>query len=88
MKLLLLFLLFEIITQGANENWIPITSFNKTKTPKSTTKLDINLSQIEPINKMIKNITAIKQLIDVGTKKEASTTNEKSWFILKNETSK
>jgi len=83
MKLLLIFLLFEIITQCASKNWIPITPLDKNKTPKASTKLDINLSQIEPINKMIKNITAIQQLIDVGTKKKASTTNEKNWFILK-----
>ena len=87
MKLLLIFLLFEIITQAASENWIPITPLDKDKAPIVSTKLDVNLSQIEPINKMIKKITVIKQLIDVSTKKEAPTTNEKNWFILKNEIS-
>ncbi len=80
MKLLLLFLIFHTTIASANEKWISITPLDKTKTPKASTGLDVNLSQIEPINKMIKNITVVKQLIDATTKKEVSTTNDKNWF--------
>ncbi|MDY0233838.1 MAG: hypothetical protein RBS11_07335 [Sulfurimonas sp.] len=88
MKLMLLFLLLQIITLYANENWISIEPLDKTPTSKTPNKLDLNLSQIEPINKMIKNATVLKQLIDLTTKKELPATNDKEWFILNSETSK
>ena len=84
MKLLLplLFLLSQTIMLYADKNWIPIQSTNKTQTPKSATNLDVNLSQLEPINKIIKNATVIKQLIDATSKKDKSASDEKKWFML------
>jgi len=81
----ILILIFFISILSANENWIKIEPIDKT--PKSKTKLDINLSKIEPVNRMMRNATAIKQLID-ATKKEEKHTNNKNWFLLNNEKSK
>jgi len=90
MKLLLplLFLLFQAIILHSDKNWIPIAPINKTQTSKSTTHLDVNLSQVEPINDMIKNATVVKQLIDATRNKERPVTNDKNWFILHTEQSK
>ena len=85
---LTLLLIFLTINLYADKNWIQIESINKTQTAKSKTKLDVNLSQIEPINKMMKNATVIKQLIDATNKKEEPVNNEKNWFVLKSEDSK
>ncbi len=79
-KVILTLILSTIIL--ANENWIKIEPINKTQTPKSKSKLDVNLSQIEPVNKIMKNATAIKQLIDATSKKEKKTTNNKNWFVI------
>jgi len=73
------------ITLYADKNWIQIEPINKTQT--SNSKLNINLSQIEPINKMIKNVTVIKQLFD-NTKKETPSINSKNWIVLDNTESK
>ena len=78
----LLFLLFQAITISADKNWIPITPLDKDQTPKPTKKLDVNLSQIEPINKMMKNVTVVQQLIEATSKKEKPATNDKNWFVL------
>lgn len=82
MKIILfaLFLAFANINLCSNENWIPIESINKTQ--KQNSRLDVNLSQIEPINKMMKNAMLIKQLIDSTGKKEKPTENDKNWFAL------
>ena len=85
---LTLLLIFLTINLYADKNWIQIEPISKTQTAKSKTKLDVNLSQIEPINKMMKNATVIKQLIEATNKKEEPTSNEKNWFVLKNEDSK
>ncbi len=77
---LTLLLIFLTINLYADKNWIQIE--------KPKTKPDVNLSQIEPINKMIKNATVIKQLIDATSKKEEPVNNEKNWFVLKSEDSK
>jgi len=88
MKLILLFLLFQLTTLFANESWISIIPLDKTPTSKVPNKLDLNLSQIEPINNIIKNATVLKQLIDLSTKKKVPTTNDKDWFILNREGNK
>jgi len=72
----------------ANENWIKIEPINNTQAKKSNVKQDVNISKTKPINKIIKNATLIKQLIDATSKKEEQTTNDKNWFILNNEVSK
>ena len=83
-----LVVIFLTINLYADKNWIQIEPINKTQTAKPKTKLDVNLSHLEPINKMMKNATVIKQLIDATNKKEKPTSNEKNWFVLKGEDSK
>ena len=83
--LLLLFLLFQAIILHSDKNWISIAPIDTTQTSKSTTRLDVNLSQVEPINEMIKNATVVKQLIDATRKNEIPVTNDKNWFILHTE---
>ena len=85
---LTLVLIFLTINLYADKNWIQIEVINKTQTAKSKTKLDVNLSQIEPINKMMKNATVIKQLIDATSQQDKPTSNEKNWFVLNSEASK
>ena len=79
---------FLAINLYADKNWIQIQPINKTHTVKTKSKLDVNLSKIEPINKMMKSATVIKQLIDATGKKEKVDTNDKNWFVLNSETSK
>ena len=91
MKILLTLITFISLSLSANENWIKIEPINQTKAQKPKSKLDVNLSQIEPVNKMVKNVTAIKQIIDATdttSKKEKQPANDKNWFILNNEESK
>jgi len=76
---------------NADKNWISIEPINKPSIPKEASKkLDVNLSQVEPVNKMMKRVTVIKQLIDatnkVPTKPEP--TNNKNWFVLDNKIDK
>jgi len=89
MKIILYTLLiFLVINLYADKNWIPIEPVSNTKSKKSNTKLDVNLSQIEPINKMMKNITVVKQLINVISEKEKPIKNDKNWFIMNTEGNK
>ncbi len=89
MKIILYTLLiFLAINLYADKNWIPIEPTSNTKSKKSNTKLDVNLSQIEPINKMMKNITVVKQLINVISEKEKPIKNDKNWFIMNTEGNK
>lgn len=80
--LTIIFLIFVSTTLAANKNWIEIEPTNKTQKPN--TNADVNLSQIEPISKIINNVAAVKQLLDATSKKEKPT-NEKNWFLLNNE---
>ena len=86
MKIISLTLLqiFFTINLYCDTNWIQIESINKTNLKKPNTKLDIDLSQIKPINKMIQNATLIKQLLEATQTKEKPTTNTKYWFVLNN----
>jgi hypothetical protein len=79
---LTLVLIFLTINLYADKNWIQIEPINKTQTAKSNTKIDVDLSQIKPINKMMKNATVVKQLLDATSKKDEPTSNEKNWFVL------
>jgi hypothetical protein len=85
---LILVLIFLTINLYADKNWIQIEPINKTQTAKPKTKPNVNLSQIEPINKMMKNATVIKQLIDATSKKDEPVSNEKNWFALNAENTK
>jgi hypothetical protein len=89
MKIISLVLLVLIAVKiSANENWIEIEPLNKTQTSKSNTKIDVDLSQIEPINNMMKNATVMKKLMDATSKKGVPASNEKKWFVLNTENSK
>ena len=83
-------LVFILLTINlyADKNWIQIEPISKTQTAKPKTKLDVNLSQIEPINKMMKNAIVVRQLIDATNKKEKPATNDKNWFVLNSEDNK
>ncbi|WP_415396754.1 hypothetical protein [Sulfurimonas sp. CS5] len=85
MTLLTLLLIFITINLNADKNWIKIEDINKTQKTKS--KLDLDIFQIEPVNKMIKNLKVVKQLID-STKKEKAVTNDKNWFVVNSGDSK
>ncbi|WP_373004005.1 hypothetical protein [Sulfurimonas sp.] len=84
---LTLLLLFLAIDSEADKNWIKINPQEQTKTLKSDTKADLNLSQIQPINRILRNATLIKQLID-NKRKEKPTANDKNWFVLNTKDSK
>ena len=83
-KSLILLLIFIAINLYADKNWIKIESTNKVQTPKSNTKTDLNLSQIQPLNNILKNVTLVKKLLDQKREKEP-VTNEKNWFVLNKE---
>ena len=88
MKTIVPTLIFLTINLYADSNWIPIEPINKTKTVKSDSKIAIDLSQIAPVNKIMKNAMLVKQLIDATNKKEKVTTNNKNWFMLNTKHSK
>jgi len=91
MKTILTLITFISLSLFANENWIKIEPINQTKTSKTKSKLDVNLSQIGAISKLMKNATAIKQIIDTTkatNKKEKDPTHDKNWFVLNYEESK
>ncbi len=88
MKMISLTLLIPLtITLLADKNWIQIESLNKTQTTAQETKRDINLSQIVPINNMMKKASIIKQLLDAthttNTKKKIPNEHKnKNWIAL------
>ena len=84
---LVFYLIFTTLSLSADKNWIPLKPVDKAKAPEKNTQLDANPSQTEPINKIMKNVMLIKELID-HTKEEKSAANEKNWFVLNGENSK
>lgn len=74
-----LVLIFLTINLYADKNWIEID-------PKA--KKDVDLAQIEPINKILRKATFLKQLVEATGKKEKVETNDKNWFILNSENDK
>ena len=90
MKIIFTLFIFLLVSLYSNENWIKIEPLNNTKTskPKLSKPLDINLSKMEPVNKMMKNVAVIKQILDATNKTEKSPKNDKNWFVIKTEESK
>ena len=82
-----IFLLFITTTLTANKNWIALEHPDATPSKKPETKTDSNVSQMEPLNKMIKNAAVVKQLLDATSKKEKPK-DEKNWFLLDGEIKK
>lgn len=77
--LTIIFLIFIATILSAHENWIEIEPANKPQKQKPDMKPDANLSQSESINKIIKNATAVKNLLE-GTGKVEKPNSDKKWF--------
>lgn len=77
MKILALILLFTTLSLYAHKNWIPLQTTDKLHTPKATTKVDINLSKIAPLNKIMKNATLLQQLLNMKTQKKENDYSDK-----------
>jgi len=75
------FLILASVMLHADKKWIPINTINETKVSSSNLQSDMHLSQMEPINKVIKNLTVAKQLLD-NANKVKPTVHEKKWFLL------
>lgn len=85
MRIIICVIILVYINAHANENWIKIQpqTQTQTKTKKPATNIDINLSQIKPLNSMIQKANLIKQLLNATKKKdEDPTITDKNWFIL------
>lgn len=79
---LVLYCIFMSVTLSAEKNWIPIEAVESTKTPEQNTQLGAELSQVEPIKKIMKNAILIKELMD--KKEKVNSADDKNWFELKN----
>lgn len=95
MKTFSLLFLFVTLNLYAQKNWIiiePITQTqNQPHKPKPTPKIDVNLSQIAPLNSMMRNVTLLQEIIKRGSqisKKRVATTDNKNWFTLESQTQK
>lgn len=91
MKIISVLISFIIVNLYASEKWIkiePITDTQIVKAQKPKSKLDINLSQIAPISKMMQNISLIQQVIKATSKKETKreSSSTKNWFIMNTQT--
>ena len=72
------------INVHADKKWIPIETTKTTQKTKENIKLDVNLSKIQPINKLMRNVIAIKQLIDSSKNQKSNISNNKNWYVLDN----
>lgn len=91
MKIISILITLVIVNLDANEKWIKIEPIAETQTPKAQkqeSKLDVNLSQIEPLSKMMKSINLLQQVMNATSKHETKkqTHNDKKWFIIQEET--
>lgn len=75
-------LIFLTTTLLADKNWIQLESLNKNQTTVQKTKRDINLSQIVPINNMMRKASIIKQLLDATNTKKKTPKINKNWIAL------
>lgn len=68
----------------ADKVWIPINEKSTMPKAEKETPLDINISQIKPINRLMQNAKVINYFLkNKDVKKEISKENEKKWFIIK-----
>ncbi len=85
MKIISVLIILTIVNLHANDKWIKIEPITDTKEHK--TKTDLNLSQSEPMRKIMKNISLIQNIIKVANKKETKKqTTNKNWFVIQEET--
>ncbi|MEA2073373.1 MAG: hypothetical protein U9O86_07275 [Campylobacterota bacterium] len=66
----------------ADKNWIDIEPLNKKTSKQTSETLDINLSQIQPLNKMLQNAKVIQQVMDTTTREKKKYKTEKNWFVI------
>jgi hypothetical protein len=79
----LLFLVCATSGVCADKKWIPIEPINATRDPIQKQKLDINLSQTQPLSQLVENAKIIQQLIDArGDEEKLGQVGEKNWFPL------
>jgi hypothetical protein len=86
-----IFLIFLSINLFGNDQWIKIEPINQTKTSQekklSLKDVTVTLPKVGALNKMVRKVTLIKQLIETisqSSKQEKKPTNEKNWFVLNN----
>jgi len=80
----ILSILLAITNLYADRKWIQIEPINTSrKTTHKIAQSDINISQVQPINKLIEGAQIIKQLIDSPSyKKKPKQKSEKNWYVL------
>ena len=66
----------------ADKNWIDIEPLNKKTSKQTSETIDINLSQIQPLNKMLQNAKVIQQVMDTTTREKKKYKTEKNWFVI------
>ena len=83
-NVIILFFLFITVNLYADKKWISIEPVSTTQnTKENVNKLDIKPSQMQPINKLIKNATIIKRLVDNKRDKEKlNEDSKKNWYSL------
>ena len=70
-NVIILFFLFITVDLYADKKWISIEPISTTQnTKEDVNKLDIKSSQMQPINKLIRNAKIIKRLVDNKRDKE------------------
>ncbi|MCK4973808.1 MAG: hypothetical protein KAR81_01025 [Sulfurimonas sp.] len=85
-NVIILFFLFITVNLYADKKWISIEPVSTTQnTKENVNKLDIKPSQMQPINKLIRNAKIIKRLVDNKRDKEKSNEDsKKNWYSLEN----
>lgn len=71
------------ISLYANENWIEIEPQKRTKTPQRSAVKEINISELAPLNSVLKRATIIKSLLETtAIEKKPNINDSKKWFPL------
>ena len=85
-NVIILFFLFITVGLYADKKWISIEPVSTTQnTKQESSKLEINPSQMQPINKLIRNAKIIKRLVDNKRDKEKfNEDSKKNWYSLEN----
>ena len=85
-NVIILFFLFITVNLYADKKWISIEPVSTTQnTKQESSKLDIKQSQMQPINKLIRNATIIRRLVDNKRDKEKlNEDSKKNWYSLEN----
>ncbi|MFA6197172.1 MAG: hypothetical protein WC656_11090 [Sulfurimonas sp.] len=77
--IILFYSIFAIINAFADVKWIPIEPIKT----EQTAKRDDNLSQLQPMNKMLDNLKIIQHLLDKKSDMEdLDEDSDKNWYNL------